>query len=135
MIDRRAFLGAAAAAAAAPALAQGDPIVATSLGRIRGTSEGGLAVFRGIRYGRAARFQAPAPPPPSRDLVEATRFGPSCPQRGDRYRDAVTPRPETRFRICGGRRGGRDHERSTTTKRRPKTSTGTPSLKRSTTNV
>src|SRR5439155_19484958 len=56
-------------------------------------------------------------------------------KRGERYRGAVTPRAETRFRICGGRRGGCDHERSTTTKRRPKTSTGTPSLKRSTTNV
>ena len=104
MIDRRAFLGAAAAAAATPAFAQGDPIVATSLGRIRGTSEGGLAVFRGIRYGRAARFRAPAPPPPSRDLLEATRFGPSCPQRGDRYRGGGGGR----HRVQGARETGRE---------------------------
>lgn len=88
MIDRRGFLASGVATAAAPAFAAtGDPVVATSGGSIRGTREGGLSVFRGIRYGTAARFQAPHAPPPSRDVVDATRFGPSCPQKNDRYRE------------------------------------------------
>ena len=45
-------------------------------------------MFRGISYGRASRFAAPEPLPPSRAIVEADRFGPSSPQRGDRYRPA-----------------------------------------------
>ena len=84
MIDRRTFL---AAAGAAPLLAaaQGDPLVATSLGPVRGTREGGLSLFRGLRYGVADRFRAPRAPAPSREPLAATRYGPSCPQRGDRY--------------------------------------------------
>lgn len=85
MISRRLFLAATGALASAPAFAQGDPTVTTTLGPIRGIREGGLAVFRGIRYGVAPRFQAPKPPPASRETVDATRFGPSSPQRGDRY--------------------------------------------------
>lgn len=88
MIGRRAFIAMGAAAAAAPSFAaSGDPIVATSGGPIRGTREGGLSIFRGIRYGTAARFQAPQAPAPSRDVIDAIRFGPSCPQRNDRYRE------------------------------------------------
>jgi para-nitrobenzyl esterase len=88
LIDRRTLLASAAAAAAAPAFAAGgDPVVLTSGGSIRGTSESGLAVFRGIRYGTAARFQAPKPLAPDRETVAATRFGPSCPQKNDRYRE------------------------------------------------
>jgi para-nitrobenzyl esterase len=63
--------------------------VRTSLGRIRGTGEGGLHVFRGIRYGLAERFQAPRAPVPSRDIIEAVKFGPSAAQRGDRYKPQV----------------------------------------------
>ncbi|MBV8686572.1 MAG: carboxylesterase/lipase family protein [Alphaproteobacteria bacterium] len=88
MIGRRRFLAGAGAAAAVPALAAapaGDPVVATTLGRIRGTREGGLCVFRGIRYGVAERFRAPAAPRPSADIVDALRFGPSSPQRSGRY--------------------------------------------------
>jgi para-nitrobenzyl esterase len=84
--DRRTFLAAAAAAAAVPAFAAtGDPVVPTGFGPVRGTREGGLSVFRGVRYGIAGRFQAPRSPAPSRDIIDATRFGPSCPQRGGRY--------------------------------------------------
>jgi para-nitrobenzyl esterase len=86
MISRRLFLAGSGALAASPALARGDPLVTTSLGPVRGTSEGGLAVFRGIRYGVAGRFQAPKPPPRSRETAAATSFGPSAPQRGERYR-------------------------------------------------
>ncbi|HST37670.1 MAG TPA: carboxylesterase family protein [Allosphingosinicella sp.] len=62
-----------------------EPEIVTSLGAIRGTSEGGVRVFRGLRYGAASRFQAPAAPPPIGDVLAADRFGPSSPQRGDRY--------------------------------------------------
>jgi para-nitrobenzyl esterase len=86
MISRRLFLAGSGALAASPALAQGDPVVRTSLGPVRGTREGGLTVFRGIRYGIAERFRAPKPPRPSREVVAATAFGPSSPQRNDRYR-------------------------------------------------
>ncbi len=86
MISRRLFLAGTGALAAAPAFARGDPLVTTSLGPVRGTSEGGLAVFRGIRYGVAERFQAPKPPPRSGETIAATSFGPSAPQRGERYR-------------------------------------------------
>ncbi|MET1112534.1 MAG: carboxylesterase/lipase family protein [Allosphingosinicella sp.] len=88
MISRRLFLAGGGALAAAPAFAQGDPTVATSLGPVRGVREGGLSVFRGIRYGIAERFRAPRPPARSREPVAATTFGPSAPQRGDRYRPA-----------------------------------------------
>jgi para-nitrobenzyl esterase len=89
VIDRRTFVALSAAATAASAFAAaGDPLVTTSGGPLRGTREGGLSVFRGIRYGTAARFQAPQRPPPSRDVIDATRFGPSCPQKNDRYKEA-----------------------------------------------
>jgi len=92
MIDRRTLLAGGAALGAAAALQSGararlrSPVVATSLGRVRGTAENGLSVFRGIRYGIAERFRAPQAPPARRDIVEAAAFGPSAPQRGDRYR-------------------------------------------------
>lgn len=85
MISRRLFLAGTGALAASPAFAQGDPVVGTTLGPVRGLREGGLSVFRGIRYGVAERFQAPRPPRPSVEAIAATRFGPSAPQRGDRY--------------------------------------------------
>ncbi|HEX9932913.1 MAG TPA: carboxylesterase/lipase family protein [Allosphingosinicella sp.] len=110
MFTRRAFLSGSAALAAAPALAAPArrPLVPTTLGRVRGTSEGGLSVFRGIRYGVAERFRAPASPPRARGIVEATAFGPSAPQRGDRYRptseDALYLNVWTPEARIGGRR-------------------------------
>ena len=88
MIGRRALLLGAAGAAALPAIlhaAPARPVVRTSLGPVRGLREGALAVFRGIRYGTAKRFRAPIAPPAIRAIVDAVAFGPSAPQRGDRY--------------------------------------------------
>ncbi|HEX8573173.1 MAG TPA: carboxylesterase/lipase family protein [Allosphingosinicella sp.] len=87
MITRRGVLVGAAALpallhAASPA---SHRIVETRLGRVRGSIENGLHVFRGIRYGTAERFRAPKPPRPSRETVDALAFGPSAPQRGDRF--------------------------------------------------
>ncbi len=89
MISRRALLAGAAGATLLPSTiraAPNRPTVTTSLGRFRGSSEGGLHVFRGIRYGVAPRFQAPHVPRASRETIEAVAFGPSAPQRSERYR-------------------------------------------------
>jgi para-nitrobenzyl esterase len=59
--------------ALAPAVAWGAPA----------TIEDGIQVFRGIRYGMAERFRAPVAAPFSKG---GPAFGPSSPQRGDRYR-------------------------------------------------
>jgi para-nitrobenzyl esterase len=85
MITRRGVLVGAAALPTLLHAAPAAPVVATRRGRIRGRSESGLFVFRGIRYGTAERFRAPKPPRPSRDAVDALEFGPSAPQRGERY--------------------------------------------------
>lgn len=61
----------------------GDPVVATTAGRIRGLRENGVLVFRGVRYGadtRNFRFAAPAPPAPWQGIVPATAYGPAAPQ-------------------------------------------------------
>ncbi len=89
MIARRELLAASAAAitlSAAPVLAGSSPVIATRAGRVRGTREGGLHVFRGLRYGedtRPVRFRAPRPVQSWSGVVEATGFAPSCPQRGE----------------------------------------------------
>ncbi|HEU0066352.1 MAG TPA: carboxylesterase/lipase family protein [Sphingomonas sp.] len=78
-VDRRQVIGgviAAASIAAAPP----ERLVRCRAGRFAGTVEGGVHVFRGIRYGRAQRFRAPIPVPAPRDVVRADKFGPIAPQ-------------------------------------------------------
>ncbi len=93
-IDRRTALkGAtllAAAGLAAPARAA-SPVVRTRAGQVRGSREGGLHVFRGVRYGQDSagyRFQAPRPPAPWDGVVDATQFAASCPQGRDQERQS-----------------------------------------------
>ena len=50
-----------------------------------GSVEQGVHVFRGIRYGRAARFLAPVPEPRATELFRASRFGPVAPQGNRQY--------------------------------------------------
>ncbi|HVW32917.1 MAG TPA: carboxylesterase family protein, partial [Acidimicrobiia bacterium] len=61
-----------------------DPTVETASGRLIGTSEDGLAVFRGVPYARAPvgpwRFAAPGPPEPWAGVREARAFGPAAVQ-------------------------------------------------------
>jgi para-nitrobenzyl esterase len=88
MISRRTFI---AGAAALPTIVHASSAaryrtVDTALGRVRGSIEGGVQVFRGIRYGVAERFQAPRTPKPVGTIVDALNFGPSAPQSGDKYR-------------------------------------------------
>ncbi|MGK2911038.1 MAG: carboxylesterase/lipase family protein [Sphingobium sp.] len=87
--DRRSVLagaGALIATLAAPALAAStSSIVRTKSGRVGGTREGGLHVFRGLRYGQDTakrRFQTPLAPAPWSGTADATQFAPSCPQIG-----------------------------------------------------
>ncbi len=61
-----------------------DPRVETAAGRVAGSREDGVLVFRGIPYARAPqgalRLSAPRPPEPWTGVREAKRFGASAPQ-------------------------------------------------------
>ncbi|MET3762295.1 carboxylesterase family protein [Sphingomonas sp. UYEF23] len=86
MIGRRAFLAMTtiAALAGGAGLAVADTpsalTITTRQGRIRGRSVGGIRVFTGIPYGRAARFTAPQPAAPWPDIYDATRPAAVAPQ-------------------------------------------------------
>src|SRR5258706_10504598 len=88
--QRRTLLGAGLAAGAlllpaSFARAAADPVVDCPAGRFSGTVEGGIAAFRGIRYGRSERFRAPTAEPRARDPVRATSYGPSSLQSSKRF--------------------------------------------------
>ncbi len=63
-----------------------DVLVETRRGPVRGASEGGLAVFRGLPFARPPvgplRFRPPEPPSPWSGVRDAARFGPSAAQNG-----------------------------------------------------
>ncbi|WP_288412502.1 carboxylesterase family protein [uncultured Sphingomonas sp.] len=87
-IARRDLIaGAAALTLMRPARAAGtDPVVTAPAGRWRGTTEAGVQVFQGIRYGidpTRHRFQPVTAPAPVRDTLTATAFAASCPQRAN----------------------------------------------------
>ncbi|MFJ3778940.1 carboxylesterase/lipase family protein [Streptomyces sp. NPDC090075] len=67
-----------------PAAEFRDPEVRTTVGMVRGRTEGGLAVFRGIPYAEPplgkARFQVPRPVRGWDGVREAYEFGPPAPQ-------------------------------------------------------
>jgi para-nitrobenzyl esterase len=60
------------------------PTVEIASGRLSGSSEGPLSVFRGVPFARSpvgpARFAAPRPPEPWTGVREATEFGPAAVQ-------------------------------------------------------
>jgi para-nitrobenzyl esterase len=88
MIDRRMLIAGGAASAtliAGRAWGQSAAPVRTPAGAFRGTIEGGVRAFRGIRYGRAERFRAPVPVPAPIGVQSAATFGPVAPQSGSRY--------------------------------------------------
>ena len=68
---------------AAGAGATAEPVAETTHGPVRGASEEGILVFKGVRYGAdtaTTRFAAPRQPDPWTEVREATSFGASCPQ-------------------------------------------------------
>ncbi len=84
---RRTVLAAGVGAAITGAALSRPPVPSASskAGRFVGERlAGGIACFLGIRYGRAARFQAPTPEPFGRSTVRAVAFGPAAPQRSKR---------------------------------------------------
>jgi para-nitrobenzyl esterase len=87
-LTRRAALGGGVALLGASALragAGGDPVVTCRAGRFAGTRSAGVAAFRGIRYGRAARFRAPEPVAPTPATIDALAPAAACPQHGKRH--------------------------------------------------
>ena len=69
------------------------PEVRTAVGRLRGSWEAGMAVFRGIPFAEppvgALRFAAPRPAPGWAGVREALAFGPPPPQGGHFGMDAL----------------------------------------------
>src|SRR6202011_3856676 len=61
-----------------------DPVATTTTGKVRGTLENGVAVFRGIPFAAPPvgdlRFRPPARPARWEGVREATRFGPTVRQ-------------------------------------------------------
>jgi para-nitrobenzyl esterase len=59
-------------------------VAETCYGPVLGTDEGRVRAWRGIRYAAAPvgdlRFRAPEPPKRWTEVVDATSFGPACPQ-------------------------------------------------------
>ena len=65
-------------------LAGQNPVVKTRLGYIKGVSENGIAVFKGIPYAQppvgSLRYQPPVSPQPWSDTLHAGRFSPASMQ-------------------------------------------------------
>lgn len=76
MLGALPFLGQAS-------LSTSNPLASTRHGQVRGYLSGGVAVFKGIRYGAdtaARRFMPPRSPEPWSDVAEAFEFGHAAPQ-------------------------------------------------------
>ncbi len=91
MVTRREFIGTSIgmagvgllARAAATQVSSLNPVVGTRHGAVRGYLEGGINVFKGIRYGQdtaARRFEPPLPPIAWDGVVDAFEYGSACPQ-------------------------------------------------------
>ena len=85
-LSRRGVIGGGAALIlASPLRAAAPAFIRTPSGNFVPTPEGEVLAFRGIRYGRAERFQAPRAESRAGDTISAQSFGPVAPQKDDRY--------------------------------------------------
>ncbi|WP_353204879.1 carboxylesterase/lipase family protein [Sphingomonas sp.] len=85
-ISRRAVIASAAALALMPRSARAAPATVTAPdGMFSVSLDRGLIVARGIRYGRAKRFEAPVAVSTPGHSVAAQTFGAIAPQQGARY--------------------------------------------------
>ncbi|MGA9676073.1 MAG: carboxylesterase/lipase family protein [Mycobacterium sp.] len=61
-----------------------EPVAETGYGPVRGTDDGRVKAWKGVRYAAAPvgdlRFRAPEPPERWTEVADATAFGPACPQ-------------------------------------------------------
>ncbi len=86
MMRRRSLLAAGLALAAAPPFARAQsahPVVATTNGPVRGQTDAGVAVFKGLRYGADTgprRFQPPVRPTAWTAPADAFAYGAASPQ-------------------------------------------------------
>jgi len=58
---------------------QGDALVATAKGTVRGYCFDGVTIFKGIPYAKAKRFHAPEPMEPWEGVFDAGSYGMVCP--------------------------------------------------------
>lgn len=72
-----------------------DKVLETSLGRIIGVSEDGCTRFLGVPYAKAGRFAYATPVDSWEGELDATAFGPCCPQKRQ-YHEHLE-HPERRF--------------------------------------
>ena len=86
ILNRRSLIAGSLALTAAPAWARehGDhPVVVTTNGPVRGQTDGGIAVFKGLRYGADTgprRFQPPVRPSAWTAPADAFAYGAASPQ-------------------------------------------------------
>lgn len=90
MVSRRSFIGGATAAVVLPSALKARqsaerPMATTTAGPVRGYRDGGVNVFKGVRYGADTgprRFEKPSPPAPWTAIAEASAYGAAAPQKG-----------------------------------------------------
>lgn len=79
------------------AMTASAPVVDTAAGRLQGTAESSLHVFRGIPYAAPPvgdlRWKAPQPVAPWTGAKDATQLGPACPQPKPKLSTIYTPAP------------------------------------------
>lgn len=99
LLPRREFLFASAATASLTvrAAATGSPVAKTAAGKLRGSEENGIVIFKGVPYAGpssgANRFKPPAPLEPWTGVRDAVQYGPQAIQNRDPNSPPNTPMP------------------------------------------